>query len=207
MIEKGRRTDSAPFLIAEVLEIVSENYPVKMKVWYYETYQRRGLIYGNGRFMRMNYNDSTDTGVETEKSVVCKFKKLNKGGKIPKNVKDVISRNDELNHSFQATNERKDSESESELESYEFSSEENEEITEERDDSENEEKERELEERLESTILNENINENVTTERRKRKTQNQKNKLPKGWAYVTETEEKKVEEEINVRRSKYGRRI
>ncbi len=103
--ETERRTNKTSFLIAEVLEIISNNYPIRAKEWYYETYKRRGLIYGNGRFMRMNYNDSTDTGIETEKSVVCKLKNFNKGGKIPKNVKDVISRNNEFEYSFNAVTE------------------------------------------------------------------------------------------------------
>ena len=83
--ERGRT--EAPFLVAEVLEVITVNYPIRMKVWYYESYKRRNLIYGNGKFSRMNNNNDLDTGV-------CK------GGKIPKNVKDIISTHVELNYSF-----------------------------------------------------------------------------------------------------------
>jgi hypothetical protein len=213
-----RRTNKAPFLIAEVLEIISNNYPVRMKVWYYETYKRKGLIYGNGRFARMNNNDnSLDTGIESEISVVCKFKRLCKGGKIPKNVKNIITTNNDLDYSFdiERGNER---ESEEEFES--SSSDESNESQEtenqstsssEEKEEENENKSRELTEVFNSTVLNEKSNEGVISsgEKRKRAVSTQRKSLPKGWVYLSggeEKEEKKKEEEENTRKTRHGRR-
>ena len=98
--EQGLNT--APFLVAEVLEVIKQNHPAKVRVWYYCTIDRKGSVYGNGKFARMNSADgSDDTGIESETCILTTFKKLNSGGKLPKPVKRIISESNLLNYSFE----------------------------------------------------------------------------------------------------------
>ena len=47
------RSNNAPFLVSEIIEVIKTTYPAKLKVWYYCTIKRNGSIYGNGIFVRM----------------------------------------------------------------------------------------------------------------------------------------------------------
>ena len=189
--ERGRT--EAPFLVAEVLEVITANYPIRMKVWYYESYKRRNLIYGNGKFSRMNNNNDLDTGVESELSVVCKFKKLCKCGKKPKNVKDIISTHVELNYSFGSNTV---SESAKRRNTEHISSDESNELSDSEDSVENSSSEESNDDLEESSqdISNESKNESLIGEKRRKITQ-EKSKLPKGWVYESDLESKKKNDE------------
>ena len=156
-----------------------------------------------------NNNDSLDTGIESEMSVICKFKRLCKGGKIPKNVKNIISTNSEIGYSFDT---ERGNESEDEFESSSDEISESEETENQSSSSSEEEKEenksRELMEVFNSTVLNERNNESIISsgEKRKREITNQSKSLPKGWVYLSEEDKEEEKKEENTRKTRFGRK-
>lgn len=164
----NQSSEQAPFLVAEILEVVKKTFPAKLKVWYYETIKRKGLKYENGKFCRMNTigNNEDDIGTESESSVLTKFKKLNKGGKLPIPVKRII--NNEVESKEENNENEEDEENEGNNE------------TDERTDSSDDQSSESVEEN-DICISNE---ENETKEEVKvEQIPQPSKKLPKGWAY------------------------